>query len=95
MGHKMSGGFLEDVRDNFTVQALEGLSRDEAELDLLVSRKEEPLEEVVIRDNLGCSDHEAVTVKISGRATIREQQRTDFRLQKKKETLASVEEKQK
>ena len=62
------------------LQVLEGPSRDEADLDLLVSTKEGLLGEVVIRGSLGCSDHEAVMVKIRGRRRIREQQRTDPRL---------------
>lgn len=37
MGHELSGGFLEGVRDDFMVQVLEGPRRAEAELDLLVS----------------------------------------------------------
>lgn len=59
------------------VQVLEGPRRGEAELDLLVSRKERLLGEVVIRGSLGCSDHEVGTVKIRGRVRIRKQQRTD------------------
>lgn len=78
---------------SWLTSVLEGLSRDETELDLLVSRKEELLEKVVIRDNLDCSDHIVVIVKVLGRVKIRQQQRTDLRLQKKKETLASVQEK--
>lgn len=78
---------------SWLTSVLEGLSRDETELDLLVSRKEELLEKVVIRDNLDCSDHIVVIVKMLGRVKIRQQQRTDLRLQKKKETLASVQEK--
>lgn len=78
---------------SWLTSSLEGLSRDETELDLLVSRKEELLEKVVIRDNLVCSDHVVVKVKMLGRVKIREQQRTDLRLQKKKETLAFVQEK--
>lgn len=78
-GTRAIGEFLEGVKHNFMAQVLEGLSRDVAELDLLVSSKEELLSKVVLGGSLGCSDHEVVVVKVRGRGRIREQQRTDSR----------------
>jgi len=49
VGHKLSQGFLDCVKHNFLIQVLEGPHRHAAELDLLVSSKEELLGEMVIR----------------------------------------------
>lgn len=65
---------------NCMVQVLENPSKDEAEMDVLVSSKEELLGEVVVRGSLGCSDREVVVVKIQGTVGIKKQQRTDPRL---------------
>ena len=59
-GGRQSKRFLETVEDNFLVQVIDGPTRGEAILDLVLSNEEESIREVKIRGSLGCSDHALV-----------------------------------
>ena len=72
----MAGGrqpkrFLESVEDNFLVQVIDGPTRGEALLDLVLTNEEKSIRDVKIGGSLGCSDHalvEYVILKNAGLA---------------------------
>ena len=51
-------GFLEDFRDNFLIDILDGATRGDAQLDLLLTNKEELVGNMEINGSHGCSYHE-------------------------------------
>ena len=55
-GGRQSRRFLESVEDNFLVQVIDGPTRGEALLDLVLTNAEESIREVKTGDSLGCSD---------------------------------------
>ena len=55
-GGRQSKRFLESVQDNFLVQVIDGPTRGEALLDLVLSKEEESIRDVKIGGSLGCSD---------------------------------------
>ena len=59
-GGRQSRRFLESVEDNFLVQVIDGPTRGEALLDLVLTNAEESIREVKIGGSLGCSDHALV-----------------------------------
>ena len=59
MDGRQSRRFLESV-DNFLVQVIDGPTRGEALLDLVLTNAEESIREVKIGGRLGCSDHTLV-----------------------------------
>ena len=73
-GGRQSRRFLESVEDNFLVQVIDGPTRGEALLDLVLTNAEESIREVKIGGSLGCSDHalvEFVILKNAGLAKSR------------------------
>ena len=52
--------FLECVEDCFFLQMLDGPTRKEALLDLLLTNQENLLCNISVSNNLGCSDHNIV-----------------------------------
>ena len=63
----MAGGrqprrFLESVKDKFLVQVIDGPTRGEALLDLVLTYAEESIREVKIGGSLGCSGHALVSL---------------------------------
>uniref|UniRef100_K7F1Q8 Reverse transcriptase domain-containing protein n=1 Tax=Pelodiscus sinensis TaxID=13735 RepID=K7F1Q8_PELSI len=62
--HRQSRKFLENVGDNFLVQVLKDPTRGRAQLDLLLTNREELIGDVEVGDNLGSSDHEMVDFRI-------------------------------
>ena len=88
-GGRQSRRFLESVEDNFLVQVIDGPTRGEALLDLVLTNEEESIREVKIGGSLGCSDHalvEFVILKNAGLAKSRARtlcfRRANFRLLK-------------
>ncbi|KAG6928006.1 hypothetical protein G0U57_008907, partial [Chelydra serpentina] len=79
--HRQSRKFLESVGDNFLVQVLEEPTRGKALLDLLLTNREEIVEEAIVDGNLGGSDHEMVEFRIltQGRKESSRIQSLDFR----------------
>ncbi|KAG6931740.1 hypothetical protein G0U57_001044 [Chelydra serpentina] len=79
--HRQSRKFLESVGDNFLVQVLEEPTRGKALLDLLLTNREEIVEEAIVDGNLGGSDHEMVEFRIltQGRKENSRIQSLDFR----------------
>ena len=80
---------LEPVEDKFLVQVIDGSTRGEALLDLVLTNAEESIREVKIGGSLGCSDHalvEFVILKNAGLAKSRARtlcfRRANFRLLK-------------
>lgn len=74
VGGRQSRRFLESVEDNFLVQVIDGPTRGEALLDLVLTNAEESIREVKIGGSLGCSDHalvEFVILKNAGLAKSR------------------------
>ena len=72
-GGRQSRRFLESV-DNFLVQVIDGPTRGEALLDLVLTNAEESIRDVKIGGSLGCSDHalvEFVILKNAGLAKSR------------------------
>ena len=70
-GGRQSRRFLESVKDNFLVQVIDGQTRGEALLDLVLINTEESIREVKTGGSLGCSDHalvEFVILKNAGLA---------------------------
>ena len=63
-GGRQSRRFLEPVEGKFLVQVLDGLTRGEALLDLVLTNAEESMREVKIGSKLGCSDHALVQLVI-------------------------------
>jgi len=66
--------FLESVQDNFLVQVIDGPTRGEALLDLVLTNEEESIRDIKIGGSLGCSDHalvEFVMLKNAGLAKSR------------------------
>ena len=59
-GGRQSRRFLESVRDNFLVQVIDGPTRGEALLDLVLTNAEESTREVKMGSSLCCSDHALV-----------------------------------
>ena len=59
-GGRQSRRFLEPVEGKFLVQVLDGLTRGEALLDLVLTNAEERIREVKTGGSLGCSDHALV-----------------------------------
>lgn len=51
-------GFLENVTDSFLIDILDGPTRGDAQLDLLLTKKEELVGDLVINGSRGCSYHE-------------------------------------
>ncbi len=89
VGGRQSRRFLESVEDNFLVQVIDGPTRGEALLDLVLTNAEESVREVKIGGSLGCSDHalvEFVILKNAGLAKSRAStlcfRRAKFRLLK-------------
>ena len=85
-GHRQSRRFLESVKDNFLVQVIDGPTRGEDLLDLVLTNAEESIREVKIGGSLGCSDHalvEFVILKNAGLAKSRDRtlcfRRANFR----------------
>jgi len=73
-GGRQSRRFLESVQDNFLVQIIDGPTRGEALLDLVLTNEEESIREVKIGGSLGCSNHalvEFVMLKNAGPAKSR------------------------
>ena len=71
VGGRQSRRFLESVKDSFLVQVIDGPTRGEALLDLVLTNAEESIREVRIGGSLGCSDHafvEFVILKNAGLA---------------------------
>ena len=60
VGGRQSRRFLESVKDNFLVQVIDGQTRGEALLDLVLINTEESIREVKTGGSLGCSDHALV-----------------------------------
>ena len=65
VGGRQSRRFLESVEDNFLVQVIDGPTRGEALLDLVLTNAEESIRHAKIGDSLGCSDHALVEFVIS------------------------------
>ena len=89
VGGRQSRRFLESVEDNFLVQVIDGPTRREALLDLVLTSAEESIREINIGGSLGCSDHalvEFVILKNAGLAKSRARtlcfRRANFRLLK-------------
>ena len=59
-GGRQSRRFLESVEDNFLVQVIDGPTRGEALLDLVLTNAEESTREVKMGSSLCCSDHALV-----------------------------------
>ncbi|GAB0184386.1 hypothetical protein GRJ2_000903900 [Grus japonensis] len=59
-GHKQSRRFLECIDDNFLLQVIEYPTSRGAMLDLVLTNKEGLVENVKLKNSLGCSDHEMV-----------------------------------
>ena len=57
---RQSRRFLESVEDNFLVQVIDGPTRGEALLDLVLTNAEESTREVKMGSSLCCSDHALV-----------------------------------
>ena len=60
VGSRQSKRFLESVEDNFLVQVIDGPTRGEALLDLVLSNVEESIREIKTAGYLGCSDYALV-----------------------------------
>jgi len=58
--HTQSRRFLQSIDDNFLMQVVEEPTRRGALLDLVLTNKEELVEDVKVGGRLGCSDHEMV-----------------------------------
>ena len=92
VGGRQSRILLESDEDNFLVQVIDGPTRGEALLDLVLTVRgvqEESIREVKIGGSLGCSDHalvESVILKNAGLAKSRARtlcfRRANFRLLK-------------
>ncbi|KAJ7411586.1 parathyroid hormone [Pitangus sulphuratus] len=63
-GHEQSWRFLEYVNDNFLIQVTEEPTRRSAMLDLVLTKREELVGNVILQGSLGCSDHEMVEFEI-------------------------------
>lgn len=60
-GHKVGCKqyrFLEDVRNNFFIQELNGPTRSDIQLDVIFTKKKELLVDVIMSGSLGFSDNE-------------------------------------
>jgi len=57
---RQSRRFLDSIEDNFLVQVIDGPTRAEALLGLVLTNAEESIREVKIGGSLGCSDHALV-----------------------------------
>ena len=55
VGGRQSRRFLESVEDNFLVQVIDGPTRGEALLDLVITNEEESVRDVKIGGSLVCS----------------------------------------
>jgi len=62
--------FLESVQDNFLVQVIDGPTRGEALLDLVLTNEEESIRDIKIGGSLGCSDHALVEFVILKNAVL-------------------------
>lgn len=51
---------LEDARDKFFTQELNGPNKGDIQLDLILTNKEELVVDVIISGSLGCSEHQIV-----------------------------------
>uniref|UniRef100_A0A8B9ZFV9 Reverse transcriptase domain-containing protein n=1 Tax=Anas platyrhynchos TaxID=8839 RepID=A0A8B9ZFV9_ANAPL len=84
---KQSRRFLEKVEDSFLTQLISEPTRGGALLDLLFTNREGLVEDVIVGNSLGQSDHEMVEFSILGGArkgtsktTVLDFRRADFRL---------------
>ncbi|XP_050792311.1 uncharacterized protein LOC127042868 [Gopherus flavomarginatus] len=59
--------FLDVIADGFLHQVVEVPTRGDAILDLVLVSSEDLVEEMVVGDNLGSSDHELIQFKLDGR----------------------------
>lgn len=73
--------FLSSLADNFICQKVEKKTRGSAILDLILTNKEEMVEEVRVAGTLGCSDHAIIEFYITkgGRPEKTQTSRLDFR----------------
>ncbi|XP_009074846.1 PREDICTED: ras-related protein Rab-10-like, partial [Acanthisitta chloris] len=62
--HKQSRRFLENIDDNFLSQVLKILTRNGVLLDLILTNKEGPVDDVKVGGSLVCSNHEIVVFSI-------------------------------
>lgn len=63
-GHKQSRRVLENIDDNFLIQVIEGSTRRDYLLDLVLSNKEGLVDNVNLKGNFGSIDHEMVAFNI-------------------------------
>ncbi|CAM4663482.1 unnamed protein product [Lepidochelys kempii] len=59
--------FLDAIADGFLHQVVAELTRRDAILDLVLVSNEDLIEEMVVGDNLGSSDHELIQFKLNRR----------------------------
>lgn len=64
VGCKQYRRILEDARDKIFTQKLNGPNKGDIQLDLIFTKKEELVVDVIISGSLGCSDQEIVAFKI-------------------------------
>ncbi|XP_065438446.1 uncharacterized protein LOC135981058 [Chrysemys picta bellii] len=80
-GHRLSNKFLDCIGDNFLFQKVEKATRGEAVLDLILTNREELVENVKVEGSLGESDHEIIEFAIltKGRRENSKIETMDFR----------------
>ena len=54
-GGRQSSRFLESVEDNFLVRVIDGPTRGEALVDLVLTHEEESIRDIKIGGSLGCT----------------------------------------
>ncbi|XP_075779238.1 uncharacterized protein LOC142827520 [Pelodiscus sinensis] len=62
--HRLSNKFLDCIGDNFLFQKVEKATRGEAVLDLVLTNREELVENLKVEDSIGDSDHEIIEFMI-------------------------------
>uniref|UniRef100_K7EXP3 Endonuclease/exonuclease/phosphatase domain-containing protein n=1 Tax=Pelodiscus sinensis TaxID=13735 RepID=K7EXP3_PELSI len=63
-GHRLSNKFLDCIGDNFLFQKVEKATRRKAVLDLILTNREELVENLKVEGSLGESDHEIIEFTI-------------------------------
>ncbi|XP_065440587.1 mitoferrin-1 isoform X1 [Chrysemys picta bellii] len=81
VGHRLSNKFLDCIADNFLFQKVEKATRGEAVLDLILTNREELVENLKVEGSLGESDHEIIEFAIlrKGRRENSKIETMDFR----------------
>ncbi|XP_050791465.1 uncharacterized protein LOC127040991 [Gopherus flavomarginatus] len=80
-GHRLSNKFLDCIADNFLFQKVEKATRGETVLDLILTNREELVENLKVEGSLGESDHEIIEFAIlrKGRREYSRIETMDFR----------------